>query len=360
MSEQINCPYCNTLLSDDSDPEFFDECEHLVSVQDDFVEWVEYDVICNISSFFEESIIEDPIGDNPSLLDGLKIKDSVLKTVFDADSKYDGTMEVLLESLSEEICFKSQSWDGGAPGLSGVMQYFFIKNKKTVQWIFDEFEVFYNRLVEWEKNKLSSTKDSKELDKINSKIASSENDDSIIDYFENGGYLRDLKKIESNRTSSDKSSISIVQLFEYNNDIPNLVNNVENDPTSFLFSYFFITLIKQSIHANNIEIGHSKLLHKSKKKIIELIDNTPLFKGLLGTAHSNLHPALILMIATLYKEDNQDFLEDFKKLNDHFFYTIFNIISINEENVLDNIFNSFAVLFSHAVIKTLSPIKVKS
>jgi hypothetical protein len=61
----------------------------------------------------------------------------------------------------------------------------------------------------------------------------------------------------------------------------------------FLFCYYFSVLIDQAVHSSlREEHEHFDTLH-----------SYPKFCGFLGSYHHNLHPALLLLIATLYPND---------------------------------------------------------
>ncbi len=65
----------------------------------------------------------------------------------------------------------------------------------------------------------------------------------------------------------------------------------------FLFCYFYCVLLDQAVHTGANEE------HRSFNAYWEC----PKFRGILGSAHSNLHPGLILEIATKYvSEENEE------------------------------------------------------
>ncbi len=111
----------------------------------------------------------------------------------------------------------------------------------------------------------------------------------------------------------------------------------------FLFCYFYTTLIDQAIHSATNE------LHPDFQKI----SGYPKFVGIFHSSSSNMHPALLLLIATAYidNEDEYELTKEFEDLtlfflNDYvdFFHNIFPKYTLHlqfkdlQDNAIESIF----------------------
>jgi len=78
----------------------------------------------------------------------------------------------------------------------------------------------------------------------------------------------------------------------------------------FLFCFFFSALIDQGIHSSL----------RSEHSHFDRLAKYPKFVGILGSAYTNLHPGLLLLLATLYIPAGEEKLasEEFQSLADFF------------------------------------------
>jgi hypothetical protein len=101
-------------------------------------------------------------------------------------------------------------------------------------------------------------------------------------------YYRNQFRHDLDAVAAGFDSISVVSLKGnspggYHQDSAEAFKKVENK-RPFLFCYFFCVLLDQSVHtASRDEHRHFNAFWRCPK-----------FQGILGTAHTNLHPALIL------------------------------------------------------------------
>jgi len=92
--ESLICPYCNKELVDDENQ--LNECSHLYSVQDDFVDWGDdYNSIIEINQIIENYVFDASENELKDFTKGLKI-DKYLSVNDDWD---DFTIEESIESL---------------------------------------------------------------------------------------------------------------------------------------------------------------------------------------------------------------------------------------------------------------------
>jgi len=78
----------------------------------------------------------------------------------------------------------------------------------------------------------------------------------------------------------------------------------------FLFCFFFSSLLDQAIHSGI----------RGEHHFFDSIARYPKFCGILATYYHNLHPALLLLVATLYtsKDEYDCSIQDFRQLSDFF------------------------------------------
>lgn len=136
-----------------------------------------------------------------------------------------------------------------------------------------------------------------------------------LDYYYNK-FPYDLENVYSSvsRSISDRR-LSIVSLLPLEKNSPtNFRNNYVFDKIQnqwlFLFCYFFSSLIDQSIHS----------ALRSEHPFFDKIANYPKFVGILHTGWSNINPAFLLLIATLYVPtiDKEKSTNQFYLLADYF------------------------------------------
>jgi hypothetical protein len=129
----------------------------------------------------------------------------------------------------------------------------------------------------------------------------------IITYYQEN-YKFDLINV----SGEFKDRISVVSLVPNNINISGGFGNAArkferiDNKVQFLFCYYFSVLLDQAIHSA-IREEHSTF---------DNLARYPKFCGILGSFHTNLHPALLLLVATLYTTDNNHELatEDFERL----------------------------------------------
>ena len=123
----------------------------------------------------------------------------------------------------------------------------------------------------------------------------------------------DLAKMQS--ISTDRDRISVISLLPSERPSGNLseVGTVFDKCAHkrlFLFSFFFSALFDQAIHSSL----------KEEHQYFDSIVQYPKFCGILETYHHNIHPALLLLVATLYTtiNENDESLEEFREYSDFF------------------------------------------
>jgi len=143
----VICPYCKKQLVDINNQ--LNECEHFVSVQDDFIDWADgKDYISDIDGIVNEYIEDASKQKLKHLTKGLKI---------DKELRIDGywnysTIEDAVMFLTDEVFILHENWDSNRPGGSGTWKYLFINDHDKAKWVFDELKVLYQRLIEYDKN----------------------------------------------------------------------------------------------------------------------------------------------------------------------------------------------------------------
>lgn len=135
---------------------------------------------------------------------------------------------------------------------------------------------------------------------------------NAIDYYR-AEFGSDLKRIVD--ASGERDRISIVSLVPSNkpNRSLQMAGQTFDQVYSkrlFLFCYFFSALIDQSIHSGLRE-EHSYFNQYAQY---------PKFCGILATYWSNLHPAALLLVATLYtpEKEKEISIKEFNELSDFF------------------------------------------
>jgi hypothetical protein len=123
----------------------------------------------------------------------------------------------------------------------------------------------------------------------------------------------DLARIQS--VSTDQNRISVISLLPSERPSGNLSEvGTAFDKCAhkrlFLFSFFFSALFDQAIHSGL----------KEEHQYFEPILQYPKFCGILETYHHNIHPALLLLVATLYTTitENDESIEAFREYSDFF------------------------------------------
>ena len=145
--ESLICPYCNRELVDDENQ--LNECSHLYSVQDDFVDWGDdYNFIIEINQIIENYVFDVSENELKDFTKGLKI-DKYLSVNDDWD---DFTIEESIESLTDDIFIIREGWDANRPGGSGTFKFLFINDKEKVKWVFDELKILHERLLQYDKD----------------------------------------------------------------------------------------------------------------------------------------------------------------------------------------------------------------
>ena len=146
-SGRLICPYCSKVVY--SDETGWNECEHYISQQDDYVDWSdELSPLGEVSSIIDNYLDEESCEEMNLLLKDLKIgKSLTIDTSWDFFS-----MEEVIEDLTNEVFIISHSWDSDRPGGSGTFRYLFIGDRKKIRWIIKEFNILLDRLLEYDKN----------------------------------------------------------------------------------------------------------------------------------------------------------------------------------------------------------------
>ena len=144
----IFSPYCQKVVY--SEKTNWNECRHFVSVNDDYIEWDNgltcVGEVCSIINNYYEFGYFDEMN---TLLKGLKIGKYIS---IDGDWGYD-SIEDVIESMTLEIFIERIEWDTDHPGGSGTDKILYIKDRRKIRWIIKEFNIFYQRLLEFDKNK---------------------------------------------------------------------------------------------------------------------------------------------------------------------------------------------------------------
>jgi hypothetical protein len=135
-----------------------------------------------------------------------------------------------------------------------------------------------------------------------------------ISYYEED-FGRELYAVQNATTATVKDSISIVSLLpteQSHSLFDDHARAFKSLPSQrlFLFSYFFTSLIDQAIHS----------ALREEHCYFDRLARYPKFVGILATYHHNIHPALLLLTATLYtkKEGQAAATEQFYALCDFF------------------------------------------
>ena len=125
-----------------------------------------------------------------------------------------------------------------------------------------------------------------------------------IDYYRNQ-FRDDLETVASGFDSISVVSLKGKRPHHYREESSRAFHTLD-EKRSFLFCYFFCVLLDQSVHsASRDEHAH-----------FDAFWRCPKFQGILGTAHTNLHPALILDAAKwlVGKDEETDCSEEFDAL----------------------------------------------
>ena len=131
--------------------------------------------------------------------------------------------------------------------------------------------------------------------------------DSVQYYKQNFGH--ELLKVQN---AASHNKISIVALLPGNKPSRGVRNQafqaVALKPF-FLFSFYFSILIDQAVHS----------CLREEHAYFENLTRYPKFVGILGSYHTNLHPGLLLLAATLWipRDEEQQFADQFIQLADH-------------------------------------------
>ena len=154
IKPDLSCPFCGVDLFDDEGIGIDKPCEHLYSVQDDFVDWGEdYEEIYKLGNIHDnEGWIFDKSekGNLVNYLDDIKnlTKGLTIDNKINFDSYWDiFDFEFNIDKEFEGIIIINESWDGGFPGGSGVFKYLFIEDWNKVKLIFDDLKVLYQRIL---------------------------------------------------------------------------------------------------------------------------------------------------------------------------------------------------------------------
>ena len=150
---------------------------------------------------------------------------------------------------------------------------------------------------------------------------------NALDYYrsEFGG---DLKRIVD--ASGDRNRLSIVSLVPSNKpsrsfQMASQAFDQVSTKRLFLFCYFFSVLIDQSIHSGLRE----------EHTYFDQYAQHPKFCGILATYYSNLHPAALLLVATLYTPENEQeiSIKEFNELSDFFIDDYCNFFKDQSPNI---------------------------
>ena len=166
----VLCPFCKGVIL-----EFFDDykitgidhewgtCEHFFSSSDDMISWIgnddEYKFINKMNIIIESYIYDNDYKNQlKPLVEGLKIKKYL---PLDHNKEYELDKTILTASYdfsikNKKIIKKENQIEiieqeyGGRP--SGIMYYVFIRDIMKIWWIFDELEVLFERLKDFDQN----------------------------------------------------------------------------------------------------------------------------------------------------------------------------------------------------------------
>jgi hypothetical protein len=137
--------------------------------------------------------------------------------------------------------------------------------------------------------------------------------DAITYYKDRFGH--ELLHLIESTTSTIKDRISIVHLlpperpFIRQNEQTKIFQE-KTYKSFFLYCFFFSALLDQAIHSGL----------RSEHSYFDKLARYPKFVGILGTFHTNIHPALLLLASTLYipASEEESALNEFRKLCDFF------------------------------------------
>ena len=62
-------------------------------------------------------------------------------------------MEDIIVLMTNEIWIERIEWDTDHPGGSGTDKILYVRDRRKIRWIIKEFNIFYQRLLEFDKNK---------------------------------------------------------------------------------------------------------------------------------------------------------------------------------------------------------------
>ena len=146
MTNKIYCPFCDSSVFNEDN-----SCDHLFQILDSGYEtWKdEFVVFNNVDDIVQNYV--DPVHRNEMdlFLKGLKIKKYVSIKNWDDFSFLDD-----LEIMSKDIIIIDEDYDFDRPGASGVYKYVFIKDSKNVQWIINDFQILYKKLLKYDSIKM--------------------------------------------------------------------------------------------------------------------------------------------------------------------------------------------------------------
>lgn len=126
----------------------------------------------------------------------------------------------------------------------------------------------------------------------------------------------DLLRVANATRATIKDRISVVSLIPAVRSYPGGFGDTAEefkkikDKILFLFCFYFSALIDQAIHS----------ALREEHPHFDRLARYPKFCGILGSYHTNLHPALLLLVATLYAadEDSSAITSDFETLSGFF------------------------------------------
>lgn len=126
----------------------------------------------------------------------------------------------------------------------------------------------------------------------------------------------DLLRVANATRATINNRISIVSLIPAASSCPGGFGDIAEEfkkvkeKILFLFCFYFSALIDQAIHS----------ALREEHPHFERLSRYPKFCGILGSYHTNLHPALLLLVATLYAADvdYSAITSDFEALSDFF------------------------------------------
>lgn len=118
-----------------------------------------------------------------------------------------------------------------------------------------------------------------------------------VSYYQ-GEFGHDLLRVATATTDNRISVVSLVPQRTYPGNFGNTASEFQklDHKPRFLFCFFFSALLDQAIHASLRE-EHTHF---------DQLARYPKFCGILGSYHSNLHPAFLLLAATLYTIDENE------------------------------------------------------